>query len=314
MAEDVKASGAQASGVKALAAAEPTVTYDNGSSKWNADFSENYALIEKIAKQTIYNVTSTNPLDWINKGDIANGVAIEDALVELAESYEWISEKQTGANLNAPAYPKIHVQYHSTWNGRQFKTTVSEDQIRKVLLSGGDESDIAAKVVANLTESEGYEDYVNCKGALAAGRGVNILPVDDTTYSADTTLLKKIKDVCDQMTFVNTAFNAASLTGRTPFDRIRIVMSYNLMNAIDVDIMASMFNMDRAALNARVTLIDDPGYVYIVDEYGIFKYTRLYRMTSKYVEDGLYSNYWLTIDRMFGTNDLFKMAYIKTEI
>ena len=35
-------------------------------------------------------------------------------------------------------------------------------------------------------------------------------------------------------------------------------------------------------------------------------------MTSKYVEDALYSNYWLTLSRMYTSCNLFKMGYIET--
>ncbi|MCD8201607.1 MAG: hypothetical protein LUD47_06035 [Clostridia bacterium] len=290
-----------------------TVNYDNGSDKWSADYSTNFALIEKIAKSTLYQVQSSNPLRWMSKGQIANGVAIEDALVELADSYDWKSEEQDGSKTNAPSYPSIKVTYNSIWNGKQFKTTVSEDQIRKVLLNGGSESDVAQKIVSNLTESEGYEGYLACKGVLENGRDVNILPVDDNTYGANAELLKAIKNTTDKMQFVNTDFVSCGSKQRTPFERIHIVMPYEIYNAINIDVLASLYNLDKAELIGKITLIDEPGYIYIVDEFGVFTYTRLYKMTSKYVEDGLYENYWLTMDRMFGTNNLFKMAYLKVE-
>lgn len=288
-----------------------TINYDNGASEFDADYSTHYALIEKIAKSTIRGVNTGNKLEWISKGEIANGVAIEDALVQLTESYDWKSEDQDGSKLNAPSYPAIKVVYNSKWTGKQFKTTVSEDQIRKVLLSGGTVEDVAAKVVANLTASEGYEDYNACKGIFADARDVNIIAVDSNTHAIDTELLKLIKNTCDKFGYVNSDFVACGALQSAPMDRIHIVMDYRVYNAIDVDILAGLFNMEKAEINGRITLIDEPGYIYIVDEFGLFEYTRLYRMTSKYVEDGLYSNYWLTIDRMFGTNNLFKMAYIK---
>ncbi len=290
-----------------------TTNFDNGTDKWDADYSQHYALIEKMAKSTLYQVQSSNPLNWMSKGNIANGVAIEDALVELADSYDWVSEDQDGSNTNAPAYPSIKVTYNSIWNGKQFKTTVSEDQIRKVLLNGGSESDVAQKIVSNLTESEGYEGYLACKGILENARDINILPVDDKTYSADAELLKCIKNTTDKMQFVNSDYVAVGSKQRTPFDRIHIVMPYDVYNAINIDVLASLYNLDKAELIGKITLIDEPGYIYIVDEFGVFTYTRLYKMTSKYVEDGLYTNYWLTMSRMFGTNNLFKMAYIKVD-
>lgn len=290
--------------------------YVRGSSTLNSDYSQNYAMIEKISKQVILGVQSTNRLDWIDKGRVVNGVSIEQAMVELAEGYDWKAETQNGSNLNAPSYPKIVVRYFSTWNGRQFKTTVSDKQIAKVLLSGGSDGDLAQKVVSSLTEGEGDEDYQYSKGVLLDGiQGGNIIAYGGTTptvVDVSTDLIITIKNLTDQFGFVNTDYVAANYKTRTPFDRLHLIMPYTVFNKLNVDVLASLYNLDKAELLKKITLIDEGTKVFIVDEFGLIKYTRIYKMTSKYVEDSLYSNYWLTVDRMYGTSGLFKMAYIET--
>ena len=85
-------------------------------------------------------------------------------------------------------------RYFDEWNGRQFKAVVSDSQIRKVLLSGKNVDEISQKVVANLTESEGYEDYIAMKALLADGiEGGNIIEATATPVGAD--LITLIKDI-----------------------------------------------------------------------------------------------------------------------
>ena len=291
------------------------INFDNGSATLTQEYSENFALINKVAKQAIYNVKSVNPLDWMNKGVIRNGVAIEDAVIQLVEGAEWDADTQDGTNLNKPSYPKIKVQYHQTWNGKQFKTTYSENQFKKVLLAGGDEMDASAKIVANLTESEGHEDYEACKGILTSGiTAGNIIKANDAShtdgYTVDADLIKAIKNITDEMMFINNSYVSGNFKTRTPFERIRIIMPYKVYNAMNIDVLASLYNLEKAELNSKISKIDADGNVYVVDEFACLKYTRLYRLTNKFIEDGLYYNYWLTVDRMYGTSNLFKAAYV----
>lgn len=296
-------------------------SYDRGSATLTNDYSKNYALIEKIAKQVILNVESTNKLQWFDKGKIIHGKSIEQAVVQLAEGYEWKDDEQNGSNLNAPNYPDIVVRYFKTWNGRQFKTTVSESQIDKVILAGGSEKDLSEKIVSSLTEGEGDEDYITSKGLLLDGiQGSNIVKFsnpDDTghpngNFDIDSELIIAIKNISDNFQYVNQNFVGAGYRTRCPFNRIHIIMPYSVYNKMNIDVLASLYNLSKAELTQKITLIDEGTKVFIVDEWGLLKYTRVYRMTSKYIEDGLYSNYWLTVDRMYATSGLFKMAYLET--
>lgn len=298
------------------------ITYDRGADQLSMDYSTNYAMIEKISKQVIMGVQSTNKMQWIDKGKVVHGVAIEQAMVELAEGYDWKAETQDGSNLNKPSYPKIVLKYFAEWNGRQFKTTVSDTQIQKIILAGGRDADLAQKVVSSLTEGEGDEDYKYSKGLLLDGiQGKNIIPygtadsdgtITPTVVPVSADLITTIKDISDDFGFVNTNYVAANYRTRTPFDRLHLIMPFKVYNKLNVDVLASLYNLEKAELLKKITLIDEGSKVFIVDEFGLVKHTRLYKMTSKYVEDGLYSNYWLTVDRMYGTSGLFKMAYIET--
>lgn len=296
------------------------MAFDRGSITLDSDYSRNYALIEKIAKQVITGVESTNRLQWIDKGKIIHGASIEQAVVALADGYDWVAEDQTGENLNAPKYPKIVFRYFKEWTGRQFKTTVSENQIDKVILAGGSEKDISEKIVSSLTEGEGDEDYKYSKMTIQDGiTGGNIQQYKEGSSETNGAipvseqLITAIKDITDKLQFVGTEFVAAGYRTRTPFERIRLVMNYKIFNKLNVEVLASLYNLSKAELLSKISLIDEGTKVFVLDEWGLIKYTRVYKLTSKYIEDGLYSNYWLTVDRMYGTSGLFKMAYIETD-
>lgn len=296
------------------------ITFDAGKKTYTADYSEHYAGALKFARQMIWQVESANPLQWIDKGTIDNGVKVEDLMINLAKSYPWISEEQTGANVDAPNYPDMRIRIYEEWNGRQFWTTVKDDEIRKMLMQGENDIDVAAKIVSNITESEGSEDFKITKALLANaitnGNAVKYEDAPTEGVSVNGDLVLAIKNTVDAFGFVNSDYIAAQdnagspLYGRTPFERIHIVIPYKIYNKLDVDYLASIFNLTKTELRGKISTIDEGSNVHVLDEYAIGKITRLYRMTSRYVENGLFQNYWLTIDRMYYTTGLFKHAYI----
>lgn len=291
--------------------------FDRGSEQLTLDYSPNYAMVEKIARQMIRSVETNNPLAWVDKGMVDNGVAVEDAVLNLASSYGWVDNTQNGANVDAPSYPTFNVRYFKEWNGKQFKTTTADSQLRKVLRGDMSPVEISQRIVGNLTESENYEDYTAIKGLLEDGvTAGNIKPVVAEAVSVDANLITMIKDTVDDFQFVNKNYVGAdySIGTRTPFDRIHIVMPYKVYNKLNVDVLASLFNLEKAELLNKITLIDSGDKVFILDEFGVGRWTRLFRYTQRYVEDGLYLNSWLTVDRMYTSNPLFKMAYIPVSV
>ena len=59
----------------------------SGSPTFENQYSNEFELVFKIARSAIRKVQSSNPLQFIDKGTVENGVIIEDAIVKLAESY-----------------------------------------------------------------------------------------------------------------------------------------------------------------------------------------------------------------------------------
>lgn len=286
-------------------------------------------MLGKIAEQVIREVSADDRLSVFAKMPIENGDTIEQTIVKLATSTAYDS---AGAGALTRANPDIIAKYFNDWTRAKFKKTVDISEIRKVLKTGKGADTIAAKIVSSLSEGDKQEKYEAVKSLLAnakqtadggtgnvAGALVNFETVAYSNGIQYKKILTALKNAVSKMTFVNDTCNTASLKRKTELGDIVILMPYTLKNEIDVEELAGVFNLDKAELKRRIIEIDtDPvskfNYIYIVDKNAILDYTRLYEMADEKNADGLFWNYYLHVERLFGISQLFDAGYIKVGV
>lgn len=290
------------------------ITINTGSETVPSDVSTVYNMAYKFARQTIDSVTSVNPLDELfNKGKVEYGKNIEESVLELLQKGAY---DENAVDLFKATDPKFITRYYKDWSSGQFSTTVRLGEIRKILARGLSERNtaesVAEKIVGNLTESDSFDRYKNEKAVLLSLKGA--IDTAKTNAGAVTTvndLLKSIRNIVDGFQFINKKYVIAGIDNRTSFDDIFIVMPYEIKNAIDIDAMAYMFNMSKADLLAKILVTDaTDGIVYVIDRRAVFQYNRLLELTNEWNGKALLTNYWLTVDDLYGYSPLFKATYI----
>ena len=278
------------------------------------------SMLCKIAEQVIREVSADDKLSVFDKMPVDNGDTIEQAVVKLASPRSYDS---TGANALSRKTPDIAV--FNTWNRYVYDTTVDISQIRKVLNTGKGASELSTKIVAALSEGDKFDKYTFVKNLLAWGRQdgdgkvfVQKANVEFKNSAPDYKgALVMMKNIISGMQYVNSEFNTASLKRRTLKDDIYLLIPYKLKNMLDVEELAGVFNLDKDRLEAHIIELDidesDFGGkylpVYIVDKWAILDYTRLYEMADQKNADGLFWNYFLHTERLYGISPLFDGCY-----
>lgn len=282
----------------------PTYGAGVAAADFEVDVNTVYPLIEKVARQVMVDVDVSDRLAVFNKAPIANGTTIEEVVVKLAESTAY---DITDDNPFDVVNPDLVVRYYKNWTHKVFKTTVFDNEIRKVMLADGNAARVSAAIVASLSKGDIYEKFLATKGMLADAFTNNYI-VKGTAIPKDQykDILKAIKNAVSGMSFPNATYNKAGIVRETPKSRLYILMPYEIKNAIDVDELAGVFNLDKAEIKNRIIEIDSGDNIYIVDEYAILVYTRLYQMASMpYNADNLSKNFVLHTDRLYAFSQLF---------
>lgn len=274
------------------------------------DENATYNMVEKIARQVIRNVTTEDRLAIFDKVPINDGTTIEEAVVGLAEA---TSYDKDAVDVFVKTNPNMYVRYYKNWTPLQYATTAQINEIRKVMLTGGNAEDLAERIAGALVESDKQDKYERTKGLLKWATTNNGIVKVGTLASDDYKgILTALKNTVSGMTFVNTNYNVAQIKRRTRLDDIVILMPYTVKNAIDVEELAGVFNLSKAEIGSRIIEIDgDETNIYIVDRQALLIYTRLYEMSTLWNPKGLYMNYWLTNDRLYALSPLFDACYIQ---
>lgn len=299
--------------------------YDSGAEP--ADFTPNSVadlggMLCKVAEQVIREVSAEDKLAVFDKRPVDNGDTIEQAIVKLASPRSYDA---TGANALSRKTPDIAVRMFNNWNRKVFDTTVDISQIRKVLTTGTGSEELSTKIVASLSEGDKFDKYTEVKSLLAwarqDGAGKVFVQKPNVEFKNSAVDYKgtliAMKNYISGMQYVNSDFNTASLKRRTLREDIYLLIPYQLKNMLDVEELAGVFNLDKDKINAHIIELDidesDFGGkylpVYIVDRFAILDYTRLYEMADQKNADGLFWNYFLHTERMYGVSPLFDGCY-----
>jgi len=278
-------------------------------------------MIGKIAYQVIRQVEAKNPLAVFDKMPVNKGDTIEQTVIKLveAEAYD-----ETGADaLTRATKSKMIVRYFNNWERRVYKQTVDVSKLRKALAEGTDTEAITTNLVSVLSQSRINDKFQNVKALLKWGATNGSLTTNTTVFKnvgdinvgANNTpdykaILKKIKDTVKGMQFVNADFNTSGLPRRSRSEDIYIIAPYTIINAIDVDELAGVFNLSKAEIQGRLIEIDSSDTnIYIVDQTALIIPTRLYELVNQLNASGLFINYFLHVEDMFAISPLFDCCY-----
>lgn len=288
-----------------------------GSGSYTPSVSTEFDMIGKLALEIIREVDTKNPLSVLENYSVDNGDTIEQAVVKLVASRAYDA---TGANALTPdRTAKFAVRYFKDWSREVYQTTVDKAEMRKYLMQTHNASDVASKIVSVLSASDLDDKFQYTKGLLrAAVSGAYILdatygsPIDVTQSGGYKTLLKAIKDHVKGMQFVSTTYNGASIKQRSRAEDIYIIMPYDIKNALDVDELAGVFNLDKAEIKDKIIETDDitNKYIFILDKNAIVIATRLLELENQKNADSLTWNYFLHVERMYAFSQLFNSCYI----
>lgn len=297
------------------------ITALDGSDNFPVNANDVYDLVETLAVQNIRAVKSSNKIeDAFFDYVVDNGAVIEEAIIAMANKQTFV---KTGNPNLAPLDPTLDVKYFNNWEAKQFETTIRRSDIRKIIANKGTGVDeVVSDILASLTEGEGYEDYKAMRDILN----------DDTNVGYDATGTSGIfggqepinmKGVIFAMREMYNALKGTNKVGldqtdgiiqATPVEDIRIALSESLLNLMDVTELANVFNLTKEELFGKLVVIPfeansndyNPNRIVVYDRKALGRGTRLFEYSQDVIGKGLYTNHYLTTERCYFYNKLFK--------
>lgn len=297
------------------------VTGKSGSINFPVNTNDVYGAIETIASQNIRALRSTNKIvDGFYEYEVTNGKVIEEAVIAMAKAQAF--------NKNdfsfTPEDPEVFVRYFNNFEAEQFETTVRRDDIRAILANKGVGFDaVVGEILETLTQGEGFADFKKMRDVLFNSTLISYnADILKGTPSNLKGVLYAIRDAYNHLISTNNDLTVSNFDSSTPEADIRIAITPKLLNLIDVVELANVFNLEKEELFGKLVIVDvddlaDTSKYYnviVYDRKAFGRATRVYDYTQDISGRGRFTNHYLTVERAYFYNGLFKATKIDASV
>lgn len=298
--------------------AKNTVT---GTTDFPAVPNDIYSAIETIGAQEIRAMESSNELDdALYFYDVENGETVESIVIPMAESQAFDKN-----NLNFAAVdPDFYVKYYKNYEKKQYEYSVRRDELRKILLkNGGNAEDVAGMIISGITNGEGYEEFCDTRDLILTAPTFNYAQFMGNKVPATMKgVVWALRDMYNHVKSTNDDLTEYKYMSSCPAEDVRVAVTTKLLNLIDVVELANVFNLTKEELFGRLVVVnvddmDESPLWYravVYDRKALCRARRLYEFTQFINGSALYVNYYLTTDKAFFYNSLFKATYLDCSV
>ena len=294
----------------------PVKTGINGSDNFPANTNDVYGLIETLASQEIRGLKSVNRIvDGFYEYDVENGKVIEEAVIEMATAQAF---NKSSANFN-PTDPTVRARYFNNFEPVQFKTTVRRDDIRTIIANKGTGvEEVVSEILDTLSQGEGNDDFIKCRNVIYNANFKNYRTILGGVPKTMKGVIYALRDMYNHLKCNNSDLTDYEYVSATPEQDIMIAVSPKLMNLIDVVELANIFNLSKEEIFGKMVIVDVDDledhtydyYAFVYDRKALGRATRLFDYTQDIIGSARYTNHYLTVERAYFHNGLFKGCYI----
>lgn len=293
------------------------------------------ALVNRIGRVLITSKMYDNPWSFFKKGLLEYGESVEEIFVNIAKPFQFdpaVAEN----NVFKREIPDVKAAFHIMNYQKYYKATISNDQLRQAFLSWQGISDLIAKIVDAMYTGANYDEFQTMKYMLA--RHIldgHMYPVEIPAVETANmkSIVSAIKGISNKYTFLSTDYNLAGVATFTNKSEQYMLINSNFDATMDVEVLASAFNMDKAEFSGRRVLVDSFGSLdtarlgelfagdstyeeisedelkaldlipaILVDRDWFMIFDNFYNFTEQYNGEGLYWNYWYHVWKTFSVS------------
>lgn len=272
-------------------------------------------VVEKIGRQEYSSKAYLNPLARFKKGFINNANEIEEIYVARVQG---TTQDFDGTDTLKRVKPNITTQYHKQNYGKCYTATVTDEQVRRGFTTEGGVRKIADEILTQLQTGYEYDEYIAMRNNfcdLIEGTPCKrtITAITNQTTAKD--FVKKVKKDIAKMQFRNTEFATVERNCK-PSDLV-LVLRTGLLAEIDVELLATAFNVDRTQLDTMVVEVDDfPDnenvQAMLLEQNALMVFDTLYNIEPQRNAKGMFTNHHLNVEKIISTSNMYNVAVYQT--
>lgn len=219
------------------------------------------ALVNRIGLVLITSKLYQNPWSMFKRGFLEYGETVEEIFVNLAKPHEF-DQQLAESQVFKREIPDVRAAFHTMNYTKFYKTTVSNDMLRTAFLSWDGITDLIGRIVDSLYTGANYDEFLTFKYLLA----VSILDgkISSVTIPAVSTdnmrlIAADLKGLSNLLEFMSPDYNIAGVQTHTVKNDQFLIVNAQFDATMDVEVLATSFNMDKAEFMGHRVLVDSFG-------------------------------------------------------
>lgn len=303
------------------------------------------ALVNRIGRVLITSKMYSNPIEMFKKGMLEFGETVEEIFVNIANPFQFdqsVAEKEVFKR----EIPDVRSAFHVMNYQKFYKSTISDKELKQAFLSWDGVSNLIAKIVDSMYTGANYDEFLTMKYLLARhilDGHMTVQEIPAVTTANMKSITAEIKGVSNKLTFMSSENNVAGVQTFSLKENQYLIMNAQFDATMDVEVLASAFNMDKAEFMGHRVMIDgfgnldiarlnilfadDPNYTeigtadlkalnaipaVIIDADWFMVFDNLQEFTEQFNGQGLYWNYWYHVWKTFSVSPFANTALFVT--
>lgn len=222
------------------------------------------ALLNRIGLTVVHNKALTNRLAGMKTGALPLGNDVQEIYTNPVEATNF---NPAGDDLFTVVLPDTKVAYHRMNSQKRFDISISEQRLRQAFVSWDTLAKFVDSIMNGLYSGMFKYEYDTTKALISASFAKNtickqsIAPITDEASAK--AFIKKAREYYSLFQFPRNDCNAYSqftggsgITTWTNPEDIRLIITSQALAAIDVDVLAAAFNMDKTTLLGQIIEVD----------------------------------------------------------
>lgn len=284
------------------------------------------ALVNRITFEVIKAKQYENPWAMFKRGYLEYGETVEEIFVNLCK-VRGFKPQESPSRVFQRNIPSVSSAFHSMNVQSVYPVTISEEQLRQAFLSLNGVTTLIAGIVTSMYTAMNYDEFNLMKyliARLALDGKIHVQTIDAPSASTSAGIVTKIKTLANNFEFLSDEYNIAGVKNFVPKADQYVLEQTDLNAIIDVSVLATSFNMEKAEFMGHVVTFDSFGNIdtdrlamilendtsfvpFTATELGYLSkiraivcakdffmiYDNLQKMTENYNGDGLAWNYFL---------------------
>lgn len=267
-----------------------------------------------------------NPLKKFKQGMLEHGDTVEEIGTGLVEAYTFEARENVGeAELFGQADFDVQSSFHRINRQEKYKVTIQRAILKRAFSTEYGISELVSRIMDAPTKSNERDEFIqmaNLFRAMDAEGAFYRINTPDVAASTSTeaqvkSALRSMRGLAGNLPFISTKYNPAGLPVSANADDMELFITPEANAAIDVDALASLFNIERAQVPYRQTLIPAeffPDGVWAIlttkDFFQVFD--TLMETATMQNPGGLYDNYWLHVHQIISASRFVPLVAFTT--